>query len=174
MANKTKIVLDADVIIHFIKAGQFSLLLDIFPEYQYLLLDVVYNELTKHRETKTQIDNTLRFFSSRISNIKFEPKGESIREYARLLQTLGRGESACMVYCRDNQDVLGSSNLRDIKQYCSENGITYLTTLDFLYYAYIRKKITKDECYAFIEEVINQDSKLPRIDISQYHCEVRI
>ena len=30
---KTKIVLDADVIIHFIKAGQFSLLLDIFPEY---------------------------------------------------------------------------------------------------------------------------------------------
>lgn len=64
MANKTKIVLDADVIIHFIKAGQFSLLLDIFPEYQYLILDVVYNEVTKHRETKTQIDNTLQFFSS--------------------------------------------------------------------------------------------------------------
>ncbi len=53
MANKTKIVLDADVIIHFIKAGQFSLLLDIFPEYQYLILDVVYNEVTKQREIKT-------------------------------------------------------------------------------------------------------------------------
>ena len=174
MANKTKIVLDADVIIHFIKASQFSLLLDIFPEYQYLILDVVYNEVTKHRETKTQIDNTLQFFSSRISNIKFAPQGESIREYARLLQSLGRGESACMVYCRDNLDVLGSSNLRDIKQYCSENGITYLTTLDFLYYAYIRKKITKEECDAFIEEVISKDSKLPRIDISQYNCEVQI
>lgn len=34
MTAKTKIVLDADVIIHFVKAGQFSLLLDIFPEYQ--------------------------------------------------------------------------------------------------------------------------------------------
>ncbi|MDE6272252.1 MAG: hypothetical protein K2M31_04520 [Muribaculaceae bacterium] len=34
MAAKTKIVLDADVIIHFIKGGQFSLLLDIFPEYE--------------------------------------------------------------------------------------------------------------------------------------------
>lgn len=174
MANKTKIVLGADVIIHYIKAGQFSLLLDIFPEYQYLILDVVYNEVTKHRETKTQIDNTLQFFSSRISNIKFAPKGESIREYARLLQSLGRGESACMVYCRDNHDVLGSSNLRDIKQYCSENGITYLTTLDFLYYAYIRKKITKEECDAFIEEVISKDSKLPKIDISQYNCDVQI
>lgn len=43
MATKTKILLDADVIIHFIKAEQFSLLLDIFPEYEYILLDVVYN-----------------------------------------------------------------------------------------------------------------------------------
>ena len=30
--KKTKIVLDADVIIHFIEAGNFSLLPDIFPE----------------------------------------------------------------------------------------------------------------------------------------------
>ena len=36
-----------------------------------------------------------------------------------------------MVYCRDNQDVLGSSNLKDIREYCSQNQITYLTTLDF-------------------------------------------
>lgn len=174
MANKTKIVLDADVIIHFIKAGRFSLLLDIFPEYQYLLLDVVYGEVTKHRDIMTQIDNTLHFFSSRISKIKFEPKGESIREYARLLMSLGRGESACMVYCRDNHDVLASSNLRDIKHYCSDNGITYLTTIDFLYYGYIRKKITKEQCDAFIDEVISKDSKLPRVDISQYNCEVHI
>ncbi len=174
MGNKTKIVLDADVIIHFIKAEQFSLLLDIFPEYQYLLLDVVYDEVIKIRETKTQIDNTLQFLSSRISNIKFDPKGEPIREFARLLQTMGRGESACMVYCRDNHDVLGSSNLRDIKKYCSDHGITYLTTLDFLYYAYIRKKITKEECDMFIGKVISKDSKLPRIDISQYDCEAQI
>ena len=33
--KKTKIVLDADVIIHFIEAGNFSLLPDIFPEYEY-------------------------------------------------------------------------------------------------------------------------------------------
>ena len=59
---KTKIVLDADVIIHFVKAGQLSMLLDIFTEYQYLLLDVVYDEVTKHRPTKVQIDNTLQFF----------------------------------------------------------------------------------------------------------------
>lgn len=42
--RKTKIVLDADVIIHFIEAQAFSLLPDIFPEYEYILLDIVYQE----------------------------------------------------------------------------------------------------------------------------------
>ena len=70
MAAKTKIVLDADVIIHFIKGGQFSLLLDIFPEYEYLILDVVYNEVTVNRVSKTHIDNTLQFLKSRISLVK--------------------------------------------------------------------------------------------------------
>ena len=44
MTAKTKIVLDADVIIHFVKAGQFSLLLDIFPEYQYIILDCLWRQ----------------------------------------------------------------------------------------------------------------------------------
>ena len=166
MTAKTKIVLDADVIIHFVKGGQFSLLLDIFPEYQYIILDVVYDEVTVNKATKTQIDNTLKFLSARIANVTFAPKGESRLEYARLRSTLllGKGESACMVYCRDNQDVLGSSNLKDIKEYCSQNQITYLTTLDFLYYAYIRKI----EIDAFIKDVRAKGSKLPDTDIEKY------
>lgn len=43
--KKTKIVLDADVIIHFMEANYFSILPDIFPEYKYLILDVVYLSL---------------------------------------------------------------------------------------------------------------------------------
>lgn len=170
MTTKTKIVLDADVIIHFVKAGQFTLLLDIFPEYQYLILDVVYDEITVSKSIKTQIDNTLIFFGSRIRNIKFDPKGASRLEYARLRSNLllGKGESACMVYCRDNQDVLGSSNLKDIKDYCSLNQIPYLTTLDFLYYAFIRKKMSKEDVNSFISDVITKGSKLPKVDIERY------
>lgn len=170
MTAKTKIVLDADVIIHFVKAGQFSLLLDIFPEYRYLILDVVYDEITVNKAMKIQIDNTLKFFASRISNERFEPKGESRLEYARLRNTLllGKGESACMVYCRDNRDVLGSSNLKDIKEYCTRNQITYLTTLDFLYYAFVRNKMTKADVDAFIADVIAKGSKLPVVDIERY------
>lgn len=170
MVTKTKIVLDADVIIHFVKAGQFSMLLDIFPEYQYLILDVVYDEVTVNRATKTQIDNTLAFLGPRISSVKFDPKGESKYEYVRLRSSLllGKGESACMVYCRDNQDVLGSSNLKDIRAYCDQHQITYLTTLDFLYYAFIRKKMTKEGVAEFISDVIAKGSKLPSVDIEKY------
>ena len=168
MATKTKIVLDADVIIHFIKAQQFSRLLEIFPEYEYLILDVVYEEVSFSQSTKTLIDNTLIYFPRRISTYKFAPTGASRLEYAKLRSTLGKGESACMVFCRDHQDVLGSSNLRDIKTYCEQHQITYLTTIDFLYYAFIRHKMTKAECDQFIDDVIAQGSKLPIIDISTH------
>jgi hypothetical protein len=162
-------VLDADVIIHFMKAECFSLLPDIFPEYEYLILDVVYDEISKNIKTKDFIDNYLCFFPTLKKEV-FSPKGESMKEFFLLQRTLGKGESACMIYCRDNQGVLGSSNLRDIKEYCSKNNIIYLTTLDFLYYAYCRKKITEKECAKFMQAVNKAGSKLPIIDITQYVC----
>ncbi len=171
--KKTKIVLDADVIIHFMEAECFTLLPDIFPEYEYLILDVVYDEVSKNSTTRGFIDNYLHFFP-KLKKETFAPKGESMKEYFWLQRTLGKGESACMIYCRDNQDVLGSSNLRDIKEYCSQKNITYLTTLDFLYYAYCRKKMTQQECTEFIQAVNNAGSKLPAIDITQYVCTVQI
>lgn len=170
---KTKIALDADVIIHFIEAGNFSLLPDIFPEYEYIILDVVYNEIAKNPKTKKFIDRFL-FHFTKLRKEKFFPKGESMKEYFSLQRKLGQGESACMIYCRDNKDVLGSSNLKDIKEYCTQNGITYLTTLDFLYYAYCRKKMTQQECTEFIHNVNNSGSRLPVIDITQYRCTVQI
>lgn len=171
--RKTKIVLDADVIIHFIEAHAFSLLPDIFPEYEYILLDVVYREVSKNPKTRNFIDNYLHYFP-KLKKETFSPKGESIQEYFRLQQKLGKGESACMIYCKDNRDVLGSSNLKDIREFCSRHNITYLTTLDFLYYAYLRKKMAQQECTAFIQAVNDAGSKLPNIDITRYSCTVSI
>ena len=43
--GKVKIVLDADVLIHFSKAERLSLLPEILPEYEYTVLNVVYGEV---------------------------------------------------------------------------------------------------------------------------------
>ena len=43
--NDIEIVLDADVIIHFAKGERLSVLPSIFPEYRYVVLDIVKNEV---------------------------------------------------------------------------------------------------------------------------------
>ena len=141
---KTKIVLDADVIIHFAKGGLLSLLPRIFPEYEYIVLDIVYKEVKQ--PILNQLNNQIKFLQN-IREVTFGDTIEQKREFARLTDVmgLGRGESACMVFCRYNHDVIGSSNLRDIVGYCEKHEIVYLTTIDFLFYGIQRKVITKDQ-----------------------------
>ena len=55
-----------------------------------------------------------------------------------------------------------------LKSYCEENQITYLTTLDFLYYAFVRHKMSVKEISEFISQVKAKGSKLPSIDIETY------
>ena len=102
-----RIVLDADVIIHFSKGGLLSLLPQILPEYEYVVLDKVYGELLS---VQNQLDNQIQFFGN-ITKITFAPTPEIMREYARLTLKFGEGESACMAYCRYTANIIGSSNL---------------------------------------------------------------
>ena len=169
--KKTKIVLDADVIIHFAKAGRLHELPSILPEFQFMVLDVV------KRELSVMILSILEKMMTRDKTLveaQFGCSQVEIKEFAWLTSAdglgLGRGESACMVYCLYHKDVLGSSNLRDICSYCEEKGITYLTTLDFLYYAIQRGKMTKAEAEEFVRAVVEGGSRLPEVDFDKYVC----
>ena len=167
---KVKIVLDADVLIHFAKGGMLSVLPSIFDGYEHIILTPVYEEI---KSIRSQVDNQI----NRLKNIsleEFNPTGEMMREYAVLASNFGRGESACMAYCKFTHNVIGSSNLKDIKDYCAKEQITYLTTLDFLYYAYKRGKITEAECRQFVSDVISKGSHLPQFDIARYIPSVEI
>lgn len=172
VSQKTKIVLDADVINHFAKGGLLPLLPKIFPEFQYIVLDVV------RRELLSLILPLLEKQVTKEKNIYYEVFGASSgekKEYLRLTSTkglhLGRGESACMVYCRYHHDVVGSSNLKDITDYCDEFGITYLTTNDFLFYAIRRGLLTKEQADSFVADVRSKGSRLPRVDFDFYFCD---
>ena len=161
MGKKTKIVLDADVIVHFAKGGKLDMLPRILPEYQFMVLDVV------KKEIPVLVLSVLQKCISQDKTIVEEVFGKTpgeIREFARLIakegMALGRGESACMVYCLYHHDVVGSSNTKDVTAYCEENGITYLTTCDFLYY----------EAEVFICEVRRMGSFPPIVDFDRYVC----
>lgn len=169
--NKIKVVLDADVIIHFSKGGCLGVLPSILSGYQHVVLDKVYDEIKF--DIKTQLDNQINLLKN-ITIEKYAPKGAEMIEFAQLSKNMGKGESACLAYCRFNQNVIGSSNLLDIKKYCETNRITYLTTLDFLYFAIKKGIMSIPEADAFIQTVISKDSRLPNISMATFVSSVSI
>lgn len=173
MPEMIQIVLDADVIIHFSQGGYLHLLPKVIPDCSFVVLSVVRNEL--RQETKNVLDNHINYLKN-ISLIEYNPLGEERREFARLTSLsglcLGKGESACMTYARFHNNVVGSSNLKDIRDYCAEFGIAYLTTWDFLYYAFKTGLMTKEEIGEFVQKVRGSGSILPEMDIDTYYCGV--
>ena len=141
---KVKIILDADVLLHFAKAGRLNMLPEILPEYEHAVLSTVYDEIGS---VQNQLDNQI-FFLKNISKETFNPTGEMVIEYAKLLKTFGKGESACMAYCRYTHNVIGSSNLKDIKEYCEKQSV--------------------EECEQFVKDVVAKGSKLPTVDFGKY------
>jgi len=159
-----KIILDADVIIHFVKGGLIGVLPNILPNKMYVP-DIVYQE-SLSRQYQTPIDNLFNFKFVHELEIKTDLK--VFAEYNRLKKLFGKGESACMAYCRYNNDVIGSSNLKDITRYCDEHGIVFLTTMDFLVAAFEAGKLSEAECDEFIYNVKLKKSKLPCNTIAEY------
>ena len=167
MATKAEklIILDADVISHFIRGNRFDLLPSIFT-FKKVILSVVADEIRAHNRFKIIIEKAIT--EQQIPVLPFPEDRQIIAEYARLIKTFGKGESACMAYCRFTNDVLASSNLKDIAKYCDENGITYLTTMDFLAEALRNRQSTEMECNDFIGKVKASGSKNPVNTINEY------
>ena len=118
MSKRTKIVLDSDVIIHFIKGGQLPMIHTIFPEFQYVIIDTLLDEeLRKYDSTKNYLDKYLNLFKGNIEVIEWNPNYEMTIELTLLTKKFGFGESVCMVFCKYNQDVIASSNIKDITEY---------------------------------------------------------
>ena len=157
-----KILLDGDVISHFIKGELFDLLPQLYPD-RLIILDIVKSEIYQRKGWPQIIEELIK--KHNIQEATFPEDIEYKKEFAHFVSIyglgLGRGESACLVYCRFNQDTLASSNLKDIHRYCSLHKIDYLTTADILFEGFTKKIITKKECDSFILKVKEKGSKFP-------------
>lgn len=165
MIDQSKIILlDADVIIHFIKGDMLGILTEIFPN-KYGILDFVFIEVFKGN-LRIQVENLIRF--KRIIEVPFDESLEVKKEFASLKKRYGLGESACMAYCKFHKEVLASSNLKDIKPYCEANGIQHITTMDLLTEAFKKGMLAETECDSFIILVKSKGSKLPVNSIQEF------
>lgn len=146
LSNNNKIVLDADVIIHFWKGGKLSILPLIYKKNRYILLKQVYKEISKGR-LKNDLITILNW--KKIEEFDISTNMDVLKEFAFLKKRFGIGESACMAYCKYNK-------------------IQYLTTMDFINSAYEQKMLDESECDYFIYNVKSRGSILPCNTIKEY------
>ena len=156
-SNEPKILLDCDVVIHFVKASQQLLLPKVFPG-RFVMLDKVHTELTSRNSEALPITNFLTW-----CNIPVMPMPTDrmiFKEYAVLKREMGIGEAACLAVARYTKDFVASSNLSDICDYCTNHGIIYITTMDILLEIYNQGLLSEADCDKFIYDVKSKGSKL--------------
>lgn len=171
MATTGKIILiDADVVSHFVSADAADVLPAIFP-YPIKVLDKVYAELARIARIKRIVDDLIDRQS--LDVIPFpEHDFDIVKEYFHIKTLLfkGDGEAACMAVARYTNDIIASSNLRDIRHYCKTHGIVYISTMDFLCKAVRRGIFTERQCDEFIRKVRAVGSKLPVERMRDFSC----
>jgi hypothetical protein len=165
------ILIDADVISHFISGGILTVLPTIFPKNKILLLDKVYQELERYQKRKPLIDQMIEKDLFTLFSFP-EDELEIKKEYAYIMKILfkGSGESACMAVARFNHQIIASSNLKDIRQYCDLHSIDYLTTMDFICEALKAGILNINNCDDFIARAIHAGSKLPCVRMKDFKC----
>jgi len=166
--NGKTILLDSDVVRHFLRGGAFPVLSKLFAENLYLL-DVVENELKRSKSLRTEVENLLNF--KLVKSYIFPTDDAAIvSEFSKLTSGgMGIGESACLAVARHRQHVVASSNFKDIRVYCEQHKLMYIGTMDILMIALEEKKMEKGDCDAFIGEIIRLGGKLPCQTIERYY-----
>lgn len=160
MSDKDLILIDADVVIHLIKAEVTSLLNQLFPD-RVRILDIVLNELLNNRTVKAVIPNLITF--KILKEIPFPTTSNSslFHEYISLKSQInGDGERASLLYCKYHKHIIASSNTSDIIPYCQQYSIIYLTTLDIFSIALKRGIYTATEINGFIQTILRKGSFL--------------
>ncbi len=175
MTETNGILLDADIISHFIAASRQSLLREVFNGHYLMLVDQVYAESVHcpwDSSRKGIVDRWIE--ECGIIRIAFPSDLSSnvVDEYFRLKAEqprLGKGERACMSIARFHRDIIASSNFRDVAPYCSLHGIEYLGMLDVLWIALHKGLIEEAEANCIIELSIRMDNaRFPVSLIEQY------
>ncbi|MFB6454956.1 hypothetical protein ACE38W_06765 [Chitinophaga sp. Hz27] len=163
--DEPKILLDADVVIHFIIAGFQLKLTSIFPG-RFVILDKVKQELTKRKTEALGVENFLNW--CKIPVVIMPGDVEILKEYATLKKSRGDGESACMAVARYKREYIASSNLRDIREYCQQYDIVFYTTIDILEFARQKGILSENDCDTFIATVKKKGSKMPYNTMAEY------
>lgn len=174
MSGYKVILVDADVLSHFIAANKIYDLPKILSPHKLMIVEQVYIEASYNPIfDNRQVELDLWMTKCKIPLVRFPYTNKNIKfEFYRLKKKnplLGKGELACMSMARFGRESIASSNFRDVAAYCEANGIEYIGVMDILLIA-IRKGIyTEADCNTFIHAALTiNDARFPVYDIMEY------
>lgn len=149
------VLLDCDVISHFIVNNALNDLPNILAPHKCVVLDYVYNEVAARPTRLVFLKPLIK--SGQILEMSF-PEDEAVNmEFARIKSRrpiIGDGERACMAVARFNNNIVASSNFRDVAPYCKEFSILYIGTLDILFIAATKEIYDEQQCDDFIQNAV--------------------
>jgi len=149
------ILLDCDVISHFIVNSSIDDLPKILAPHQCVVLDYVYSEVAARPMRLAFLDSIIR--SGQIQKMDFPVDFEINKEFAKIKSSkplIGDGERACMAVALFDKNIVASSNFRDVGPYCKANNILYLGTLDILSIAVTKEIYDENQCDTFIQSAL--------------------
>lgn len=170
--NDRIILIDADVVSHFIYANEQFALSSIFKN-KIFVLDKVLVELRRFPKKRDHVNALIKM--KVLAEMPFPETNPDIKkEYSYIKDRMckGDGESACLAVVRYTNNIIASSNLRDIKNYCIMHKVDYLSTMDFLCHALNNKLWTEERCDKFIASVLASGNKLPCTCMKDHACKV--
>jgi hypothetical protein len=159
-SNKSNkiILLDCDVISHFIVNTALKDLPQILAPHQCVVLDYVYSEVAARPMRLAFLQPLIQ--SGVIRKMDFPEDTEINKEFARIKSKkplIGEGERACLAVARFRKDIVASSNFRDVAPYCNEHHIPYLGTLDILSVAATKGIYDEQKCDVFIQSALKHN-----------------
>ncbi len=158
------LVLDADLLSCFLHTNRLALLATLYP--QAIILDVVRSEINKVPSLRSALAQVTQ--SGWFSLISLDVPSDEATEYAsltrkrRLPSPLGHGEAAVMAWVRYNGGTVGSNNLRDVRAYCQDNTLRFMTIRAIVADAVInRELLSMADAESFWAAMLTKKRRLP-------------
>lgn len=161
------ILIDCDVFRHLHFLGYFEVVNDSLPS-KFIMLDIVEAELIRTVKFVPIVKHYVDKSIISLKNMSIRNKNIITEHFKFISNDVGPGESACMSVARFSDNVIGSSNLSDIYEYCGTHKISYLTTLDLLFISVLQKKLTETEFDIAIDNLRKNDYRIPNTTFKKF------
>lgn len=171
MSTEPPIILDSDFVSSFAWINRMDILEGLYSG-RMIVLEEVLDELRRVPHLASKVEMSIK--NGHIKSEAMLADSPEATQLAKFLESgrYGSGEASCMAYLTQHNGILGSNNLSDIKDFCTQNKKPLLTTPDVLRQVYETGQISLDEADEIWVGMLSKRRKLPASSFTEYLSDV--